>query len=269
MKRIKDISELREIQLNILSYVDKICREHGIHYSMSGGTLIGAVRHKGYIPWDDDIDIMLTREDYERLIHVMQEKYNKGEQRYRILSHECFNDFKFPYAKVVDESTLLFENVKGCKDFGVFIDIFPIDFIPEGKCNTLFAKMRALYYLLIIKRLRLRKERSFTKNLFIILSQFVLLPLSDDMIISLMNRVANNASKSQTNRRCCLVWGYGEKEIVPASIHKNHIDLPFEDRVYMAIRDYDIYLTCLFGDYMKLPPKEQQITHHDFQAFWK
>ena len=67
----------------------------------------------------------------------------------------------------------------------------------------------------------------------------------------------------------CLVWGYGEKEIVPAYIHSEHIYLPFENRKYMAIKDYSIYLSNLFGDYMKLPPKDKQVTHHDFEAYWK
>ena len=84
-----------------------------------------------------------------------------------------------------------------------------------------------------------------------------------------MEKVAKNASKTQTNRMSSLVWGYGKKEIVPSSIHTIHIDLPFEDRNYMAIKDYDIYLTNLFGDYMQLPPKEKQVSHHDFKAYWK
>ena len=70
MTIISEISELRKIQMDILSYVDKTCREHNIHYSMSGGTLIGAVRHKGFIPWDDDIDIMMTRDNYDRFMRT-------------------------------------------------------------------------------------------------------------------------------------------------------------------------------------------------------
>ena len=269
MKQIKDISELRKIQMDILTYVDNICREYDVHYSMSGGTLIGAIRHKGFIPWDDDIDIMLTREDYNRLIRVMQEKFQNGERRYKILTHGIDQDFKFPYAKVVDESTLIIEDVKGCKNFGVFIDVFPIDFIPDGKCSTLFIKQHILYYLLNIKRLRWEKGRSFLKNMLILVLQYALLPLSSDKIISKMDKVATNASMFPTKRRSCLVWGYGKKEIVPATIHNNHIDVIFEDRKYMAIKDYDIYLTSLFGDYMQLPPEEKQVTHHDFKAFWK
>lgn len=269
MKQIKDISELRKIQMDILTYVDNTCREYDVHYSMSGGTLIGAIRHKGFIPWDDDIDIMLTREDYNRLIRVMQEKFQNGERRYKILTHGIDQDFKFPYAKVVDESTLIIEDVKGCKNFGVFIDVFPIDFIPDGKCSTLFIKQHILYYLLNIKRLRWNKGRSFLKNMLILVLQYALLPLSSDKIISKIDKVATNASMFPTKRRSCLVWGYGKKEIVPATIHNNHIDVIFEDRKYMAIKDYDIYLTSLFGDYMQLPPEEKQVTHHDFKAFWK
>ena len=87
MKKITDVSELRLIQMDILSYVDKVCRENGIKYSLAGGTLIGAVRHKGYIPWDDDIDIMLVREEYEKLVDILSANDSDNNIPYKILTH--------------------------------------------------------------------------------------------------------------------------------------------------------------------------------------
>lgn len=269
MKKITDVNELRLIQMDILSYVDKVCRDNNIKYSISGGTLIGAVRHKGYIPWDDDIDIMLAREEYEKLVTVMSN--HRTDDTYMMLTHEIDKDFKFPYAKVVDNRTIMHEDVKGCKDYGVYIDIFPIDLIPNNdtECEGIFAGMRRLYNMLTLKRLKLARNRSLWKNLTITISQICLCLVSNDWIIREMEKKAKTSARQDSQRRCCLVWGYGRREIVPASVHQSHIDLPFEDRTYMAVADYHTYLSNLFGDYMQLPPEEKRVTHHGFDAYWK
>lgn len=268
MRTITDYTELRKIQMDILSYVDKVCHEQNIKYSISGGTLIGAVRHKGFIPWDDDIDIMLTRQEYDKLVKALSGDYEDSKP-YKILTHSISKDFQFPYAKIVDERTILRENVKGCKDFGVFVDVFPIDYIPKSGVNLLFSRMRFLYNILILKRLTTNRKRSFLKNATIKLSQIILAPVSSDRILDKMDAIARKAGRQTTDKMACLVWGYGKKEIIPAGVHQKHCMIPFEDRTYMAIADYNTYLTNLYGDYMKLPPKDKQISHHDFEAYWK
>lgn len=269
MRTITDYKELRGIQMDILSYVDNVCHEQNIQYSISGGSLIGAVRHKGFIPGDDDIDIMLTRQEYDKLVKSLSEAHKENASPYRILTHSISKEFQFPYAKVVDERTILKENVKGCKDFGVFVDVFPIDYLPERGKSLLFARMRLLYSLLILKRLTMNKKRSFLKNAIIKTAQIVLVPVSSDRILDKMDAIARKAGHKCTDKMACLVWGYGKKEVVPADIHQKHCMLPFEDRFYMAITDYNTYLTNLYGDYMKLPPLDKQISHHDFEAYWK
>lgn len=269
MKQITSSNELRQIQMDILSYVDGVCRKYDIKYSISGGTLIGAVRHKGFIPWDDDIDIMLARSEYDRLVEVMTNEYNNGNRRYRIITHNLDNDYLFPYAKVFDEKTLLIEHVRGCKNFGVFVDVFPIDNVENQSMAKTFPKMRVLYNMLTMKRLIWEKQRPLYKNLAIILSRLILLPFSNHWIISRMEQLAKKCSDSKTDKMACLVWGYGRREVVPTYIHSEHIYLPFENREYMAIKEYGVYLSTLFGDYMKLPPEDKQVTHHDFEAYWK
>lgn len=269
MKKITDVNELRLIQMDILSHVDRVCRENNIKYSISGGTLIGAVRHKGYIPWDDDIDIMLAREEYEKLVTVMSNHCT--DDTYTIVTHDIDSGFIYPYAKVVDNRTIMHENILGCKDYGVYIDVFPIDLIPNDEkiCDQIFCQMKRLYNMLTLKRLKLSPARSFWKNSTIVISQFLLMPFSNDWIIRKMEEKAKKSARLDSTRRCCLVWGYGRKEIVPASVHQSHIDLPFEDRTYMAVADYHTYLTNLFGDYMQLPPESKRIPHHDFLAWWR
>ena len=257
--------------MDILSYVDSICRIHGIHYSLSGGSLIGAVRHNGYIPWDDDIDIMLTRKEYDRLVTIIDQDGNSPKNPYRVLTHDIISDFKFPYAKVVDNRTIMHEQIKGCKDFGVGIDVFPCDSVPDEdvSLNRLLKRMRLLYNILIIKRLKWSKQRSFAKNVIAFCTQIATAPLSTNWILDTMNRTARKAADDNSSRKGCLVWGYGRKEIMPSSLYDNFIDMPFEDRTYMAIKAYDTYLSSLFGDYMQLPPEEKRVTHHAYEAYIK
>lgn len=269
MRPITNPKELCNIQMDILSYVDSICKKYDIKYSISGGTLIGAIRHKGFIPWDDDIDIMLARYDYDRLVSAMTAEYNNGKRKYRMLTNEIDNEFLFPYAKIFDEDTLLIEHVKGCKDYGVFVDVFPIDYVSEQNKHKIIRIMRILYNMLILKRLKLEKERSFLKNITIVLSRVILFPFSNNWIINKMDKIARKSNSIESDEMGCLVWGYGKREIIPSFVHAEHIYLPFEDKEYMAIKDYDIYLTHLYGNYMELPPKEKQVTHHGFDAYWK
>lgn len=271
MKKITDVNELRLIQMDILSYVDKICRENGIKYSLSGGTLIGAVRHKGYIPWDDDIDIMLVREEYEKLINVLSTSYNDNSIPYKVLTHSEEKRYLFPFAKVIDTRTILRENVCGGLDLGIDIDIFPIDSIPcvENKSDRIIKRMRCLYNMLMIKRLKVSSHRSVRKNITIALSRILLSPISYHWIINKMERKAISFSNEKPSRRACLVWGYGQKEVVPYSVHESHIELPFEDRKFMVIADYHTYLSNVYGNYMQLPPEEKRISHHGFEAYWK
>lgn len=269
MKQITNSEDLKTIQMDILSYIDVVCKKYNIKYSISGGTLIGAIRHKGFIPWDDDIDIMLTRSDYDHLVNAMINEYDKGNVKYRLVTHDIDREFLYPYAKVFDEDTLLIEDIKEIKNFGVYVDVFPIDYISQSSKNKIISRMRFLYNMLTLKRLVWDKERPFLKNLTILFSHVILFPFTCHWIIDKMDKYARKSNNKVSKEMACLVWGYGEREVLPSSLHDNHIYLPFENREYMSIRDYDIYLRNIYGDYMQLPPKEKQITHHGFVAYWK
>ena len=153
MKQITNSEDLKTIQMDILSYIDVVCKKYNIKYSISGGTLIGAIRHKGFIPWDDDIDIMLTRSDYDHLVNAMINEYDKGNIKYRLVTHDIDREFLYPYAKVFDEDTLLIEDIKEIKNFGVYVDVFPIDYISQSSKNKIISRMRFLYNMLTLKRL--------------------------------------------------------------------------------------------------------------------
>lgn len=267
MKSITDILELRKIQMDILSFVDEFCRKNGIMYSIAGGTLLGAIRHGGYIPWDDDIDIMLRREDYERLITCFL-KEDTG--HYVIYKVDLAKGYYQPYIKVADKRTVLQEPGKR-GDFGVNIDVFPIDHLPDNPNvrRNIYKRASSIIDMLAIKEMEWRKGRDLSKNLLLMFGKFFLAPVSRKYLAIKLDKIAKGAGDESCKLRGDIVWGYGEKEIMDAIIFNEYTDLPFEDRRYMAIAKYDEYLTHLYGDYMQLPPVEKRVSHHDFTAWWK
>lgn len=122
------LREIQEIELNILSDIDRFCRENGIRYSLDGGTLLGAVRHHGFIPWDDDIDIIMPREDYDRFLKSYQSKNGQ----YRLYTKDTIPAYRTQmFAKVIDTQTIANEELYQQQDaYGLWVDIFPADYVP-------------------------------------------------------------------------------------------------------------------------------------------
>ena len=269
MERLIDSTELRKIQMEILHHVDAFCRQKGIRYFLCGGTLIGAVRHHGYIPWDDDIDIMLLREDYERFIETYLQD-DKSDYKLHYFRKE--KDFPYPFVKIDDSRTVLSENVEiRANDMGVNIDVFPIDVVPEDKelQKKLYGKFSFYMALINLKNIIPTRTRSWYKNLMIVLSRLILwmIPMR-----ALVRRLEDNAIRyrDSTSKYCGIaLWGYGMREINLRENWTEAIDMKFEDTMLPVPVGYDNYLTCVYGDYMQLPPEEKRVTHHAFTAYWK
>lgn len=257
--------ELKEAQMRILDYVDAFCRNNGINYSLDGGTLLGAVRHKGYIPWDDDIDIMMTRDEYIQFI----EKWNTtGNHPFVLLNEESGNSMGYPFGKISDPNTITY--VGSFERTGVFIDLFPIDkVIDEVDFKTRRNKILELYK----KRILARQWINAKKGDFTILKQikaFIRKPRKDIYEYAcLINFIAQSASTKDAQWYYDMVSKVSAKSLTPKSVFSQYIDIPFEDRTYRAVADYDTYLSCLYGDYMTPPPPEKRVSHHDFKAYWK
>ena len=117
------LAEKKQLMLSVMDEIDAFCRENGLTYFLVGGTLLGAVRHKGFIPWDDDMDIGLPRKDYERLIR----EFRSGSGKVRVFDFRNKEDYFWPSAKAVAENTVLYELDDRKHPIGVFIDVFPFD----------------------------------------------------------------------------------------------------------------------------------------------
>lgn len=264
MNLIKE-TELKAIQLTILKSIDQFCQENGIKYSLAFGTLLGAVRHGGYIPWDDDIDIMMPREDYEKFIKF----YNSN--RYKVMSFPKDKRYIIPYAKVIDSYTILKENTTLNLEIGVNIDVFPIDKCPSYKEEFLWYKRKwILNNIYAVRKLVLDRKRSVLKNCIIILTRILTFPISLKNLCCLIQKMALKYKNTDNGRMAVLATAdTKQKWMIPANIFKKYKRIIFENSEFWAIEDTDTYLKATYGDYMSLPPEQERITHHDFIAYWK
>ncbi|MCR5077910.1 MAG: LicD family protein [Prevotella sp.] len=266
MKQI-DTEELKRIQLSILSDIDKFCQQDQLTYFLAYGTLLGSVRHQGFIPWDDDIDIAMPRPDYDRFIRSYNSRKGGYEKAYKVISPITDGDYGLPFAKVYDQRTGMDEFLYRQEDFGVYIDVFPID----GVNQNLSQISRSLRWgkLLNTKKAILGNGRSFGKNLVMLLGKVILLPISKSSILKRIDAIATAADYNQSDEVACVVAPYSESDIVRKADISTTIKATFEGRQFSVPVGYDTYLRHVYGDYMQLPPVEKRVSTHTFKAWWK
>lgn len=265
-----ELEEQKKLQLEMLKFLKDICDKYSITYFLGGGTLLGAIRHKGYIPWDDDIDIMLPRKDYNKLLEIFN---NESYESYKILSYKNTSDYYYSFAKLVDTRTILIENdYEKISEMGVYIDLFPIDELPdeENKIKKVLKKYIFWDRILMcyIQKNFLKYNANFIKILYKKSMKFFI------KTFKLKNNILNNIDKictkyTNTNTVACITGVYFEKEIMPKSYISDYVMVEFEGEEFKAPIGYDEYLTKHYGDYMKLPPKEKQVSNHNTKVFWR
>lgn len=259
MKRITDINELRSIQMAILDSVHEFCQQEGITYFLSSGTLIGAVRHKGYIPWDDDIDLYMPRESYERFIN----SYTCPSGLHRVINPHTEPEYYYTFAKVVNTKTLMTEAEAPGFKIGVYIDIFPVDYISDNleERAKIFKRKHKLNK---IRRCKISHENPlYSKLAYIVYKHW---PRSIKNINNELERLITSC-KSSTSVCNLTEAGPGIEGCFPASCIASDVNIEFEGKLYKTMVGYKEYLTKTYGDYMTLPPVEKRL-QHDFEAYW-
>ena len=252
-----ELKKLHEYQMKILDEIVSFCEKNNIRYFLTGGSALGAVRHKGFIPWDDDIDIAMMRKDYNYLI----ENY-KDNDKFYLQCIEKDKNYWNMFAKMRMKNTLMeeerFVNLDVPKE--IFVDIFPIDNAPSGgynkvRFNANLAKINSSALLLKYK------VKDISECNFKLIERLVSF-LPKELIYSLTKMIMTSYKNDDSEYVVSYLSAYAiRKEYLPRSTYYETVKCRFEDRVYMIPRDADRYLSSVYGDYMTLPPVEQRITH--------
>lgn len=261
------LNEIKEIELDILKMFDAFCKEHNIRYFLAFGTLLGAIRYKKFIPWDDDVDVLVPREDYERLLSIFQDN-----DKYCLYAFERNNKFTFPFAKLCDMTTKLVETFypNDNVNLGVNIDIFPLDYFDDDyeeakkEINRISKNNTYLGYMKVDKP---RTNNPFKFVIWSIIIAYCKIRGSK-YYIKKTNKECNKPKQKGSQYAGAKVWPiWGERIITPADVFAEAVEVEFEGLMFPAPIGYDAYLTCLYGDYLPEPPKEKQKTHHSFTAY--
>ena len=259
------MNELQSKLTDMLSWFHDYCQIHQLRYYILGGTMLGAVRHNGFIPWDDDIDVGMPRKDYNRLINEIG---NRLVEHYFLETPESeYTEYRYPYAKLYDTSTSLVENTWPSFKRGIFIDVFPLDGFgnTEEECLMRWSEVSKKSNFIWARICALRKERTIIKNTAILIAHLI-----PDFIAKDKHRLKQLNQLAQKSDYDSMLYGgntfgnWREKEIMNLSIMGKPTLYKFEDLYVYGPEKYDIYLEHMYGDWRKLPPKEKQVTHHDF-----
>jgi lipopolysaccharide cholinephosphotransferase len=263
------LDELRRLQRGILLEVDRVCRAEGIVYYLAYGTLLGAVRHGGFIPWDDDVDVMLPRADYERFLDrfaaVAPEHLSVGCPATQAA-------WPLPYAKVSDDRTQLWEPLEVPVALGVNIDVFPVDRLPVSRVRRRWQAvvLRMLLWALELRYITVQRGRGWHSAFAIRVVKPALRLVPVQRLVAAVTRRALGSgrySSGDAARAGVRVGSYDWS--VPAASLGEPTELSFEGVRCLAPRDPDRVLTALYGDYRRLPPEDRRVSEHAFRAAWR
>ncbi len=255
-------SGLKRLQLSILDAVDDFCTQNRIRYFLAHGTLLGAVRHDGYIPWDDDIDIWMPRPDYERFM----ESFRANDKPWlRAIDFRHDKTYRLPFGKVHDVRTVMDEELYE-NEYGVYVDVFPLDGF-SGSHQV--SKGRFLRKLLNVKRSRWSHARSIGKNSVMVAARMFLFWLPATSILRMIDLNAREKGYDGAEKVIVATIVDIGKAVFPATAFSSSVRHIFEGRLFPVPADYDSILRALFGDYMTPPPPEGRTSHHHSSAFWK
>ena len=265
---MENIELLHEVDMLLVKEVVRICKKYNLEYFMIGGTMLGAIRHKGFIPWDDDIDLGMPRQDYEKFLEVAQEEFPKN---FKVVNYKTDPNYHYYITRILDTDTKVIEERienEEEKYTNASIDIFPLDGTPNNNFLRKIYFFRVLYHRALMslcykdsidkKRKRSRKERILLNIMLKIPIERLTTPYKQkEKIDKLLKKNDFYSSKYVGN----IMGAYRTREIVPIEFYGNGKMYKFEDIELNGLEEYDDYLKYTYGDYMQLPPEDKRKTH--------
>lgn len=254
-----DLQTIKAYEIDILDAIDSFCRQRSLTYFLAYGTLLGAIRHNGFIPWDDDIDICMPRKDYDIFVREFQ-----GNDRYKVISYETDPRYPRIFAKVIDTRTVAEETTAQYEcDYGVFVDIFPTDGVPDDpeKRKKYISRITKLIYM--VKRgTENAPAASFADTVKNRLSKWGRRNFATAVIRHLSSKYSCDNCRYVGD-----ILAYGQ--VFEKECFSETIEVEFEGKRYLGPKGYDGYLTSQYGDYMQLPPVEDRVLTHGLRVYLK
>lgn len=259
--------EIKKRELNILLYLQRICEENNIRFYLTGGTLLGAIRHKGFIPWDDDIDVCMPRNDYEKFLSI----YRRDNDKYLVRSAK-FGNFLAPYTKIVDcETVVKYEYYDDEVDSQLWIDIMPVDGLPESieEVRKIYRSCKIYRKIYSMASVKLGRGKTVLHKCAKYLIKPVAYTYGQKRAAQCIEKIALKYPYDKSKYVGAITWGlYGAGERMLKSEFEKQVMVEFEGHKFPTFSCWDSYLHGLYGDYMKLPPVEKRQTH-DMKVYVK
>lgn len=262
MDEIEQLNHMHKLHLILADELKRICEKNNIKYFMIAGTLLGAIRHQGFIPWDDDMDFGMLREDFEKFLIVCENSLNKDKFFLQTDRNDTY--YAFNFAKLRLNGTKVMEEFSSTVNInqGIYIDIFPIDVVPDSKIVS-FIQLKKFWFYRNLLWIKCGygdedRKRSITYKIAKKFSHIY----SIQTLKKLKHSTITKYSQLMTSKVITSDGSYGlKKEILERKWVENIGDFQFEDRMFKGIKDYDAYLKYFYGNYMQLPPLEKR-QHH-------
>lgn len=256
-----EIKAIQQIQLEILCEVDRICRAHNIKYGIDGGTLLGAIRHRGFIPWDPDIDVIMSRAEYEKFYHAAQTTIDTD--RFFLQEERTDKSYRWGHNKIRRNGTRLIREGQehlNMRD-GIFIDVLVYDNVPDN-AMVRFVFEKVCYWCRFIMYSEVGKceEYNIIKRLGYKFASYI--PVK--WVFSCLRAVRNHYNRQNTMLSRYMTCRYTYNKAlhgIDNAYFEEYDEYEFEGKMFWGFKEYDKYLTLLYGDYMKLPPIEKRKSH--------
>lgn len=266
-KEVTDISEIQQMELGIMEYIHEVCHKIGVKYFLSYGSLIGAVRHQGFIPWDDDMDICMLRDDYEKLQDYL---IAHPDERYEVMSYKNNINYVYPFMKIQDNHTYLVEeDVRIDSNMGIYVDVFPVDGYEDDqvfkdKMTKIIKKRQLSCYTFK----GITNTKSVVNSMIRYISVIIFYFTNTNKYVSQIDELAKSRKVEDYELVDYVVYKDMNKPVWKREWLEQVEAGSFEGKEFMIPKHYHEILTSDYGNYMQLPPVEQQVSHHDFKL-WK